>query len=424
MKKTISIILSMAAIIFTFNACDCQKRDENNNSKVQTITVSEATRDIDILKSRIDSCENMISTDGFEIVIPDIDNVYTFNTGLTEQQDFQTEYSQFCKLFQNLHGDYVINEDYLFYTGKYADSYAEFADYPTVKDNFDDLNSGNESYSSLFYDETWYRDMTEWTSPVSLIIGRTMEFDAVKFNKGKTVYLAGKNAGIYPCLDYYSPYDSFECIGTYSPDNTEKFQLSDKEISVCDAVEFYENYINALPYPAEPTLQMKVTEVDVLAVSENTYGYVFLATSEYCGMTFDYSRTSSNNYCKGFENYDYIFTIGFMLESNEIDIGSVIYNTQITDKTEIGIIPIETAIEKISNELSDYVKFEVNSVELVYTRIPGKTSEGYIDIDTPSASVAPAWKLALYNPNDQLYYYCYVDAADCENFRYYTTKGN
>lgn len=269
MKRTVSIILAMVTIASTLCACNGNKQDESNNSKVQTITVSEVTRDIDALKSKIDSYENMISTGEFKIVIPDIEEVYTFSTGLTEQQDFQAKYAQFCQLFEALHGDYKMNEDYLFYIGNYTDSYMEFTDYPTVKDNFDNLNSGNESCNSLFYDEAWYRDMTEWTSPVSLGVGKTMEYDTVTFNKGKAVYLGGKKDGIYPSLEYCSAFDlynSFEYIGTYSPDSTETFNLSDKETPVCDAVEFYESYINSLPYSTEPAIQMKVMEVDVLAI--------------------------------------------------------------------------------------------------------------------------------------------------------------
>lgn len=425
MKKTILILLALITIVSTFSACNNQEQIESNNSsKTQTLTVSELTRDTDTLKSIVNSCENLVASDEMEVVIPEIDSIYTFNAEFTEQQDFQTQYAQFCQLFQSLYDDYVMNEDYLFYTREYSDSYEEFTDYPTVKDNFDNLNSGNESCNSLFYDETWYRDMTEWTSPVSLSIGKSMEYDTIAFNRGKAVELGGKVEGIYPCLDCYSPYDSFECIGTYSPDSTEKFQLSDKEIAVCDAVEFYENYINSLSYPAEPTMQMKVQEVNVLAISENTYGYAFIVTKEYCDLTFDYIRTSHNTNYKGCENYNCIYLIGFMVESDEVDIGSALYRTQITDKTEIGVVPVETAIEKVSTELSDYVKFEVSSIELVYTRIPEKTPEGYIDVETPSASVAPAWKLTIYNPNDQLYYCCYVDAADSGNFRYYTNKGN
>lgn len=425
MKKTILILLVLITIVCAFSACNNQEKIENDNStQTQTLTVSELTRDTDTLKSFVNSCENLVAADEMEVVIPEIDSVYTFNAELTGQQDFQTQYAQFCQLFQSLYGDYVMKEEYLFYIGEYADYYEEYTDYPTVGDNFDNLNSGNESCNSLFYDETWYRDMSEWTAPVSLSIGKTMEYDTIVFNKGKAVELGGKIDGIYPCLDYYSPYDSFECSGTYSPDSTEKFQLSDKEIAVCDAVEFYENYINSLPYPAEPTMQMKVQEVDVLAVSENTYGYAFIVTPQYCDLTFDYRRTSDNTDYKGYENYNDIYLTGFMVESDAVDIGSAFYRTQITDKTEIGVVPVETAIEKVSTELSDYVKFEVSSIELVYTRMPEKTSEGHIDVERPSASVAPAWKLTLYNPNDQLYYCCYVDAADGGDFRYYTTKGN
>lgn len=419
MKKTASILLALIVITSSLGAC----KNKEKNSKIETVTVAELTRDTAALKNSINAYKNLAANDEMELLIPEIESVYTFNAELTEQKDFNTRYTQFCELFKNLHGDYKMNEDYLFYTGKYSDTYIEFTDYPTVKDNFENLSSGDESCNGMFYDETWYRDMSEWTSPVSLGIGKTMEYDTLTFNKGKSVYLGGEIDGIYPCLDYYSPYDSFGCIGTYTPDSTEIFQLSDKEISIRDAVAFYENYINSLSYPTEPPMQMKVREVDVLAIPENGHGYAFTVSQEYCGLAFDYRRSGSYTPYKGYENYDSILLTGFMIETDEVDIGSALYDTKITEKTEIGVVPVETAIEKVSTELSDYVEFEVNRIELLYSRMPERTSEGYFDIETPSASIAPAWKLTLYNSNDRLYYCCYVDAADCGNFRYYTTKG-
>lgn len=444
MKKIILFLSAMFIIVLTLSACGKQRQYEIDNNKspknqtktelqsdsndslnIETVAVSELTKNPEKIKDCINACENLIMAEDMEIMIPEIEHVYTFNTGLTKKPDFKTQYSQFGRLFKSLYDDYEMKGEYLFYTGEDFDSYEEFTDYPIVRDDFDSLNSGSKQCMSLFYDETWYRDMTEWTSPVSLGIGRTMEFDTVIFNRGKAVGIGGKVNGIYPCLDYYSPYDSsFECVGTYPPDSTEKFKLMDKEMSICDAVKFYENYINSLPYPAEPTMQVKVKEVDVLALSENTYGYSFIAVEEYCGLTFDYRRTSHNRDYMDCEFMDTMYLNGFMLESDEADIGCALYRTQITDRTEIEALPAKTAIEKISEELSDYVKFEVESIEFVYTRIPERTSEGYIDIETPSAFVAPAWKLKLYNPNDQLYYFCYVDAKDSQNFSYYTTEGN
>ncbi len=419
MKKTASILLALIVITSSLSAC----KNKERNSKIETVTVAELTRDIEFLKNNINAYKNLAANDEMVILIPEIESVYTFITELSEKKDFNTKYTQFCQLFEALHGDYKMNEDYIFYTGGYSDSYTDFTDYPIVKDNFEKLSSGDENCNGMFYDETWYRDMTDWTSPVSLGVGQTMEYDTVTFNKGKAVYLGGKINGIYPCLDYYSPYDSFGCIGTYPPDSTEAFKLSDKEISICDAVAFYENYINSLPYPSELLIQMKVREVDVLTIPENKYGYAFTVSQEYCGLAFDYSRNESYIPYKGYEYYDSILLTGFMIESDSVDIGAALYDTKITEKTEIGVVPVETAIEKVSTELSDYVEFEVNSIELVYSRMPERTSEGYFDIETPSSSVAPAWKLTLYNSNDRLYYCCYVDAADCENFRYYTTDG-
>ena len=81
------------------------------------------------------------------------------------------------------------------------------------------------------------------------------------------------------------------------------------------------------------------------------------------------------------------------------------------------IVSFESAVKRISGELTGEVTFEVRAAELVYAQKPIKTKDGYIDTNGYPMNVLPVWKLTLYNPNDMYTYYCYL-TADGEDFSY------
>jgi hypothetical protein len=114
-----------------------------------------------------------------------------------------------------------------------------------------------------------------------------------------------------------------------------------------------------------------------------------------------------------------------MVESNDVDILYGYYRVLTIEnaKQYNKVINFETATEKISNNLSDKVMFDVQKIEFIYRRKLIKTAEGFVDVEGGYPNeVTPVWKFTLYNPNDSLIYLAYVDAKDGENFVYYTIK--
>ena len=194
-------------------------------------------------------------------------------------------------------------------------------------------------------------------------------------------------------------------------------------MAVCDAVKFFENYINHLPCPQEKNVKTIVVSVDVYRVNKNTYGYNMMTTKECQGIPFDHIREGSYDGRLGYDDYSGTGGSAFMVESDDADIinGYYVKEDMRNIRKYSEIFSLESAIRHISKKMTKHVTFTVRKIELVYSQKDKKTKEGYVDIENRSARMKPAWKLTLENTNDELSYICYIDAVDGGNFRYCTT---
>jgi hypothetical protein len=438
--------LLLTALTGCKNDADTNTNSLVHNTKESSDCINVETNNIDILETdkdsiinSIDSYPNLISSDTLYTDIPQTAPVLKYVSRVGENQDFEKYYSEFTTLFDYIFPDKNIIEDYLFYTGK--NSYEDYDEegnltrtYNLVKDYYEKLVSSDEGVVNLLYDESWYGDMTDWKSPVCLELGANIGYGYAVINKGKTVEISGKQNmndlggqivedGVdrYPILESFDPVDYFEIEKTYSPESEESYKLSDKECKIKDAVEFYENYINNLPYPENSNLETKVVEVDVMKVNEDTYGYYFLTSKSYNGVTFDYMRSGTE--MNTMSDYSYIGGNAFMIESDDVDIIYGYYKLQLMDSIEEyeNIVSFDDSLKTVSTSLTSDVRFTVRKIEFVYCEKPFRTDEGYIQTDDGEPrEVSPSWKFTLYNPNDNKYYRCYVDATTGE-FRYFTT---
>lgn len=254
MKKLI-ILISIITVVFT--VCSCNKPESETYSGQSEII--EATP-IEILslssneiKDIINSYSNFTASDNLYVSVPEKAPVMDYTARASMEQDFENYYEEFKGMFDYLFPSHTLNENYLFYTGNnsdvnYDDNGIKIQDLYKVKDKYDDIMSGVEGRVALLYDETWYRDMTEWKSPVCLEMGSAIGYGYTIINKGKTVELGGKvknyggeinSSDTYPCLESYDPADYLERVGSYSPDSTESFKLLDKEVPINEAVAFF-----------------------------------------------------------------------------------------------------------------------------------------------------------------------------------------
>lgn len=433
MKRS-CLIITLLTLSMLFTGCS------NENSSTDKTTIESLTDAISIddneIKEALNLCTNFNVSQDIYISIPETTAVYEYTSRVPSEADMKNYSEGFFDMFEYLFPGHDLDKDYLIYMGgslklEYDDDGNIVQNYNKVNDWYDKIISGEEGRVNYIYDETRYLDMIEWKSPVCLELGNPIGYGYTVINKGKTVGLNGSmvyddnlNAQRYPLLESYDPADWLEYVGTYSPDSAESFTLLDGEIPINEAVDFFEEYINALPYPKESNTDTCVIEVDVLKVTENIYGYYFLTTKEYKGVPFDHMRSGTEH--SDFSDYSTTGGNAFMIESDDIDIVYGYYRLQTMESinTYTDIVSFENAAKIISEKLSDSVEFEVQKIELIYTEKPNKTSEGYIDTENYCSAITPAWKFTLYNPNDNLTYVCYIDACDGENFRYYKTPDN
>lgn len=151
----------------------------------------------------------------------------------------------------------------------------------------------------------------------------------------------------------------------------------------------------------------------VYQIRDDLYYYFFAASKIYDNIPFDYMMNGNHSHDS---NRD--LNAGGMIECGDVDF---IY---CTDKSEtvIGeeqfneVLPFSEAVRITSGKMTDYVDFEITRAELVYKQ---KSAIGSLNWGETQIPVYPAWKLELYNPNDDITYDCFVNAVN-GTFEYFT----
>ena len=437
-RKIISLIIAASCMAFL---CGCDKnssRSSDSSSKTDTLIFSDFVGEYpenpisllavskDEISKTINAQPNMKCSDKLYINIPESASVYEFSTYGVHVEQFNYPAAQYRKDFEQtfkyFFPDREIDMDYL----KYSKYLGEDKGYEEglVKDkgNLPDI-------ISFEYDEM-PEETAEWTSPVYIDLRTEIGCGGLTVNKGEAAFLAGKNtydymknepvpSDTYNRLRSFDPGLYFEQVGIYSPQSEKSFNLVDGEMKICDAVKFFENYINNAPISTglQRNMRTSVYNVRVLKIDENTYGYDFTTRGQFEGVNYEpvvYDSMSTYS-------YDPTGGEALMIRSDDVDIIDGFYGNKWTFDVKAcdSIVPVETAVKNISESLSDSVTFEVNTVEFVYVQQFVKDELGHIDIDKYEAHITPAWRITMHNVNDNLEYMCYVDAKDGSNFRYY-----
>lgn len=433
MKKTICKRMTVALVLTTTVIfTGCSNSNTNSNLSEKQILVSELSSVEGKALEVFNDTPNLTADEKLELLLPNnINEIYSYTSKTSQEYDMESYYNNFVDLFSYVFPNHKMDNKYFLYWGgsssiEYDDEGNLTKDLNKVQYNYEKLISGEEGRAYFIYDESWYQDLEKCNSPVCLEIGNPMGYGFTTINKGKTVELSNikktdpiTNQSVYPRLESYNPSEYLEKMGSYSPDSTDSFKLSDKEMKISDAVIFYEDYINSLPYPKEKNCNTVIRSVDVYKVTDDTYGYYFNTNKEYKGVEFDYMPNETMH--SKYDEYSTYWGFGFMVESNDIDIiGAAFSLENACDITTYDkVISLTDAAKIVSSNLSSNVTFNVETIELIYTSIPKIDKNGFIDIEDPSTKNSPAWKFTMRNPNDKLTYACYVDAVDGENFRYY-----
>lgn len=378
------------------------------------------------IQKAINAQPNMKCSDKLYINIPESASVYEFSTYGVHVEQFNYPAEQYMKdfekFFKYFYPNRKINMEYLKYSKYLGENEGYEEGFVKDKEHLPD----NISFE---YDEM-PTETAEWNSPVYIDLRAEIGSGGVTVNKGEAAFLVGKNTydymknelvptDVYNRLTSFDPKIYFEQVGTYSPQSEKSFKLADGEMKICDAVKFFENYINNAPISTglQRNMRTSVYNVIVLKINENTYGYCFATRGQFQGVNYEpvvYGSMSAYS-------YDPIGGEALMIRSDDVDYIRGFYGTSWTfDVKECkSVVPVETAVKIISENLSENVTFEVDTVEFVYVQRYVKDEQGHIDIDTYESHKTPAWRITMHNANDNLEYMCYVDATDGSNFRYY-----
>ena len=433
MKRFLAIILA------TFMLCSCAGcSDSNNNSDNTDSNLPEALKrrneisyyTDDEVKTIIgENTKFNISEDFVSLVPKSVSYICSFERAAVNRQDTAEFYDDFKEMFAYLFPNEKFDDDYFFYYYLPDDeekSNMKEDEYPikNVRKYYDDAISGKNVISYYFYSpyaEWVEKDSSEITEQnIFLEFGSPIGNYLSNVNKGilANYYYADKGKKNNDWLETIEPLmrGEYEVVKTCSPECTDKYKLFDgKEISVADAVTFFENYLNNAPCPKLPVYDMKVTSVAVQQYDSDKYFYTFTTTPTYGGIPFDWTRfnLSSDSLL-----YESTLCDGTMVVTDDIDSFYGYTRTgSITDeKVTEELLPFDKAISKIEQSLTEQASFDILSADLVYT--PLKYNGPYdIPLEEQKRKTTPEWKAVLYNHNDNMVYICYVDADTGENFR-------
>lgn len=195
---------------------------------------------------------------------------------------------------------------------------------------------------------------------------------------------------------------------------TDVVHLSDGEITIKDAVNFVENYLNNdLPYEKNEEFVYEVAEVRVLDVDgQDALG--FCVRKQYKNIPFDYVDAVTS----GEFNSTYWDDRGqlCMIKTGEIDnicgLGGDRYNViKSTDKIE-KIISVDGALQAVSKEIGDNSVYDVYGIELIY-----QFTEDSEDNTLAKYSGRIKWKITSRNQNDdkETLFYVDVESGKVEN---------
>lgn len=383
------------------------------------------------IRGILQSCPNFVLDKNFNVhLIPQKATLYEYiRYNDCSKELYLDEYvKQYTELFRYFFPEKEMKRDCLYYGGFGSGAVDENGNrtFELLEGNEEKIRAcqaeeGKPGGVWLLYDENRNAELKKWNDPIYMKLGVIFGYGYGEIDRGGILKKIGRNTetGTYQKLHSYEPEDVFPLVESYPPNSEESFSLNGKDVKICDAVTFFEQYINQVPYPVDANETTRVVEVKVVKVSETEYGYVLVLSAQYEGIIQDYGwdMISSDT---GYMTRRY--GRAFMLDGEEVDwIENYFRRSDIKEQTEITqIIPMESAVQIISQELSQNVSFQVRKLELVYFMeyIPDK--RGYMDIEngTPH-KVWPRYKLTLHNPNDNTEYICYVDAKDGKNFWYY-----
>lgn len=423
MKRIISILI--CAIMLTSCNVFSNKKDKIGFDDSGLETLPEIYNNISTNLDEIKKKEyGNLKFNNFDINFPNIEEIHNIRITPFEPVSRKEFLDEFVEIAKGLSPNHQYDEDNIYilsdflyrnepetYTYEDPDtgedvtrfSHPKFSEYMSGY-----LNQEFDFYALMYETDTYGINNDD----VYLLMGNPNLVPRV--NKGKSARLNDGES----FLAGWQPMYVFELEAAYltSELKDESYKLLDKEMSIKDAVAFAEDFfMNKLPYETNPDIGIDIPEVHVYEVKDGVFGYCFLLRRKYNGIPFEYIMSGrARSEMSDKKQYESDMRESFMIESDDIDFW--VGDEKCQNIEHIGepikkILGLEAVIDIVSNKLSAGVMFNIDSVELVYSRVDEEDSDAQI--------ANPVWKVIAINENDKLRYHTYVDAVTGE-LRYYT----
>lgn len=408
--------LFIAATIFALPACS-QSSQPKGLVSVDALRETSSGEWAKIVEEN--PFENLDFSNAVLTLPDDIGEIYDLkitrsNEPICSQSEFVKRFAEYVKeIFPN--STYANDKNCYEFRGFNAGDenfvYAEDgSNYARVYDNLPKIESGGITLESLLYqtDSNGVHETDEY-------FWYFLDGNGVKMNRGNCMRKVEKERHIAGWM----PRDNYNVKSEYAMPNSSVFKLEDGEISLDAAAEFCNNYLaNEAPYSKDSEVDLIANRAAVLDLGDGNDAFLFFLTKSYNGIPFDCLNIEgivtefSNQNAYNFDNSEVLMT-----KAGEIEycyLSGLNCKTTTSDKiTEVVSLDSATAIA--AETLSQFVKFEVGDVSLVYC---DKTRTGKNGAYENPSTASPYWKFELLNPNDERMYVAYVSLRDGSCFYY------
>lgn len=257
-----------------------------------------------------------------------------------------------------------------------------------------------------------------------LIYRGELEADTMQFTLGRTALWTNRGAiaklnselSPHPCIHSYGGEVYDFRVGA---DDKMVIQLPSGEISLKDAINVFDKEINQNYFleNSNPDLTYQVYSVIVCDITDSAQALRLMCRAVYNNIPFDtfYGEGSGLRDVPGLKPYNTsgIDMANAMLIEPDVLDATVNIDRIRTVKPEPEIekiLPFSSAIEIISQQLTQATTFEVEYAEMVYIA----DSDVSVTEQETVQTMQPVWKVCVTNPNNQARYNYYVDVVNGE----------
>ncbi|MBQ9885334.1 MAG: hypothetical protein IJM37_00530 [Lachnospiraceae bacterium] len=424
--KRITLFIILFICIFAIPACD-----SSNTNKIENATgnINENTTEKDDKKENIqltnvhtvfDNLNTSIQSlkaNGYKnldlsnavIHFPNITELYNIRLYQYSDAGFDEIVENIKKMVETYFPNHKYSNDNLYYWGEPLNNNADYQ-WPKVFEIKDKIINDGIRYGFIYESDAHGRTEND---AYLMALPQTLSGTYIK-GVGKSI-----TSGDYEHLNPWFPTGEYEFVERHRIGNLpeKSYLLYDREMSLAEAVDYAVDFFDNKYIPALTIPQIK-TELEAIEVRrfEDIYGYRLLLKNTYDGIAFDY-KLDLGNVSGVSDGKEYMEQINeaFMAVSDDIDfwyMGQCFAKVEKEGSAISDIISLEDAVKLFSEKLTDNVKFNVESVELVYCPLNSENEER-------ETTASAAWKMTAQNPNDGKYYIVYADAVSGE-LRYYT----